>query len=130
MAKITSFRELDVYGLARAEVRAIFEMSTGFPRHEQYSLTDQIRRSSRSVSSHIAEAWGRRRYPAAFAHKLDEAMGECNETQSWLETALDCGYITEETFGRADKAWQHVGAMLNRMIEKTDSFCAVASAKK
>ena len=130
MAQISSFRELEVYKLTRAEVQRVFVLSRSFASDERYSLTDQIRRSSRSVRAHIAEAWGRRRYPNAFAYKLDEAMGEANETQAWLETALDCGYITRTEYEDANRAWQRIGAMLNGMIDKADTFCAAAVAKR
>src|SRR5688572_23594134 len=130
MAQIRSFRELEVYKLARAEVQRVYAMTLSFPKDERYSLTDQIRRSSRSVRAQIGEAWGRRRYQSAFAYKLDEAMGEANETQVWLETALECGYINKADFDEADRAWQRIGAMLNGMIEKAETFCASAESKR
>ena len=71
----------------------------------------------------IAEAWGRRKYKAVFINKLDEAMGEATETQSWLDDCLDTGYISQAEFARMNEAWQRIGGMLNRMIEKSDSFC-------
>jgi four helix bundle protein len=123
MAAIRGFRDLDVYQLAMRESAAIFGLSRGFPRDEVYSLTSQIRRSSRAVGAMVAEAWARRRYPLVFTNKLDEALGEATETQSWLDQALQCGYITNEQHMMLDKAWQHIGAMLNRMIERVDSFC-------
>ena len=120
---IRSFRDLEVYQLARREARAIFLLSKTFPSDERYSLTDQIRRSSRAVCSMIAEAWARRRYVAAFTNKLNEALGEAMETQSWLDHALDCNYVGTTDFQRRDAAYQSIGAMLNRMIDKADSFC-------
>src|ERR1041385_8521397 len=94
MAIIRSFRDMKVNQCARVESPRVFKLSQTFPREERFSLTDQIRRSSRSVKSMIAEAWGHRRYPAAFVSKLTDALGEATETQSWLDDALDCGYIS------------------------------------
>ena len=94
MAMIRSFRDLNAYQKTREETKRIFEMTRSFPAEEKFSLTDQIRRSSCAVKSMIAEAWGHRRYPAHFASKLTDAIGEANETQSWLDDSLDCRYIT------------------------------------
>lgn len=71
----------------------------------------------------IAEAWARRRYAAAFVNKLNEALGECMETQAWLDHSVDSGYIDEERHKELDGRWQHIGAMLNRMIDRADKFC-------
>jgi four helix bundle protein len=71
----------------------------------------------------IAEAWARRRYQAAFVNKLNEALGEAMETQTWLDHALECDYINSEMYRELDATWQHIGAMLNRMIQKADIFC-------
>src|SRR5438552_2358967 len=95
MALAKSFRDLDTYQRARAGAKEVFRLSCGFPPEEKYSLTDQIRRSSRAVGAMIAEAWAKRRYPAAFVAKLNDALGEAMETQAWLDDALDCGYIDE-----------------------------------
>ncbi|MCX6895081.1 MAG: four helix bundle protein [Verrucomicrobia bacterium] len=127
MAIIQNFRELKVYQQSRAQAQRVFELSRTFPREERYSLTDQIRRSSRAVKSMIAEAWGHRRYPAAFISKLTGALGEATETQSWLDDALDCGYITAAQHREHDAAWQSIGGMLNNTIEKADDFCRSAS---
>ena len=126
MALIRSFRDLNVYRMARAEAQKVFEASKSFPREERYSLTDQIRRSSRAVNAMVAEAWGRRLYPAAFKCKIDEALGESHETQAWLDHALDCQYLAEPQFRELDSNWQSVGAMLYRMIERADDFCKSA----
>ena len=77
----------------------------------------------------IAESWGRRRYPLAFAAKIVDALGEAMETQAWLDAALDCGYIDEQTHRACDGTWQQVGAMLNKMCEKAEDFCAAQSAR-
>ena len=123
MAIIRSFRDLRAYQQTRVEVARIFEATKTVPKEERFSLTDQIRRSSRAVKSMIAEAWGHRRYSAAFVSKLTDAIGEANETQSWLDDALDCGYIKPEQHRDFDATWQSIGGMINNMIIKADDFC-------
>jgi len=123
MAEIRSFRELNVYKNAREAAYAIFQITKTFPREERYSLTDQIRRSSRAVNAMIAEAWAKRRYEAAFISKINDALGEATETQSWLDHALDSGYITSGQFKELDTRWQQIGGMLNRMTERAHDFC-------
>ena len=123
MAAAKSFRELKVYALARESARRIFALTRGFPKEERYALVDQIRRSSRAIKAMLAEAWARRRYKAAFVNKIDEALGESNETQSWLDDALDCGYLTAAEFAELDQCYQRVGGMLSRMIDRADDFC-------
>lgn len=129
MAIIQSFRDLEVYNLARAEAKRIFVFTKSFPMEERFSLTDQIRRASRAVGSMIAEAWARRRYPAAFINKLNEALGESMETQAWPDSSLDCGYLTPEQHCEQDNSWQRVGSMLTRMMEKADSFCSPSNKR-
>lgn len=123
MALAKSFEELEVYRMARHEARVVFELTRSFPREETYALTDQVRRSSRAVGAMVAEAWGRRRYPAVFSSKMSEAIGEALETQAWLDHALDCGYLSDEQHRRVRSSWQHVAAMLYRMMQRTDDFC-------
>ena len=120
---VKSFRDLNVYKLALEQAKRIFVISRDFPKEETYSLTDQIRRSSRAVNAMIAEAWARRKYQAAFVNKLNEALGEAMETQAWLDHARECGYLNPELHQELDKSWQYVGAMLNKMIQKADIFC-------
>ena len=127
MPLIKSFRDLNVYKLARQETQKIYLRSRNFPAEEKYSLTDQIRRSSRAVKAMVAGAWARRRYRAVFINKIDEALGEATETQSWLDDCLDCGYISSEEFKQMDAAWQSIGAMLNKMIARADDFCGKSS---
>ncbi|MDP6558711.1 MAG: four helix bundle protein [Candidatus Binatia bacterium] len=127
MAIIKSFRDLEVYKLAREQARKIFAVTQSFPNEERYSLTDQIRRSSRAVNAMLAGAWARRRYPAAFMNKISEAMGEAMETQAWLDHAFDCEYLDPGQHGELDDAWQRIGAMLNRMIQRANDFCKSAS---
>src|SRR5262245_23152132 len=96
-AKIESHRDLQVYQKAFAASSEIIRLTKSFPKDEMYSLTDQIRRSSRSVCANLAEAWRKRRYPAHFTSKISDAEAEAAETQVWLEFAVDCGYIASET---------------------------------
>jgi four helix bundle protein len=118
-----SFRELKVYQEAQETAREIFRLTRRFPADERYSLTDQIRRSSRAVKAMIAEAWGRRRYKAVFVNKLDEALGEATETQSWLDDARDGDYITGDEFNALDSKYVLIGRMLSRMIDRAGDFC-------
>ncbi len=90
--RIKSHEELEVYQLAFKAAMRVFDLSRSFPREETYSLTDQIRKASRSVCSNIAEAWRKRRYEAAFVSKLNDAEAEAAETQTWLSFAMACGY--------------------------------------
>ena len=123
MAAIKSFRDLDVYKLALVQARRIFIITKDFPSEEKFSLTDQIRRSSRAVNAMLAESWARRRYQAAFINKVNEALGEAMETPAWLDHALTCNYISPDLHRELNAAWRHVGAMLNRMIQRADDFC-------
>jgi four helix bundle protein len=122
------FRELRVYQAARDAALRVFIVTKTFPREERYALIDQVRRSSRAVKAMIAEAWARRRYNAAFVNKIDEALGEANETQSWLDDALDDEYLSKETFHELDDRYQAIGGMLSRMIDRADDFCKQAPA--
>lgn len=123
MAEIRTFRDLNVYQKGREAAKAIFVLTKSFPKEERYSLTDQVRRSSRAVNAMVAEAWAKRRYEAAFVSKINDALGEAMETQSWLDHALDCEYIEAPEFAKLDAEWQHVGGMLNRMTERAAEFC-------
>jgi four helix bundle protein len=123
MEYVKSFRDLEVYKLARQLSGEIFEISKTFPKEEMYSLTDQIRRSSRSVGAQIAEAWAKRKYEKHFVSKLTDADGEQLETQHWIETALDCSYISKEIADNLLSNYYSVGKMLNSMIGKAESFC-------
>jgi four helix bundle protein len=123
MAIAKSFRDLNVYRQARETAHRIFEVSRQFPAEERYSLTDQIRRSSRAVKAMIAEAWGRRRYKAVFVNKLDEALGEATETQSWLDDARDSNYLSDHEFNEVDSNCIVICRMLSRMIDRAEDFC-------
>jgi four helix bundle protein len=100
----------------------IFKISKKFPKEERYSLTDQIRRSSRSVSGNIAEAWRKRRYPKSFIAKLNDSEGEAAETQVWLDYALMCGYINQEEHDNLFDTYEHIIAMLINMETKPEKW--------
>jgi len=121
--RIGSVRELEVYRLAFDTAMELFEITKSFPKEEKFSLTDQIRRSSRSVCTNLAEAWRKRRYKAVFINKLTDAEQEAAETQTWLEFALACKYINQEIFKRLDEKYEHIFAQLITMERKADSFC-------
>ena len=123
MTPARSFRELKVYEKAREAAQQVFLVSKEFPREERFALTDQIRRRSRAIKAMLAEAWARRRYKAAFINKIDEALGEANETQSWLDDALDAEYLSRESFTDLNERYQAIGGMLSRMIDRAGDFC-------
>jgi four helix bundle protein len=100
-----------------------FEVSKRFPKEEMYSLTDQVRRSSRSVGAQIAEAWAKRRYEKHFVSKLTDADGELQETKHWILSALDAGYLSDDQARSLCTELSEVGCMLNSMMEKADAFC-------
>lgn len=131
--RICSVRDLDVYRIAFDAAMEIFLISKGFPAEEKYSLTDQVRRSSRSVCANLAEGWRKRTYKAVFINKLSDSAQEAAETQTWLEFALECTYITSEQYGKLYEHYEHIFAMLNTMEKKADAFCkssSVISAKR
>ncbi len=123
MNAIRSVRDLEVYRISFEAAMKIFELTRGFPKEETYSLTDQIRRSSRSVCTNISEAWRKRRYKAVFLNKLTDAGQEASETQTWLEFALRCNYLSQDSFQRLDDSYEHIFAMLSNMERKADTFC-------
>jgi four helix bundle protein len=119
---IRDFRELDVYRVAMDAAVQIFELTKEFPAEERYSLTDQVRRCSRSVCANIAEAWRKRRYPAAFASKLSDAEAEAAETEVWLELAVRCGYLDREKAAALDQTYESILAMLVTMISHPEQW--------
>jgi four helix bundle protein len=123
MSKIESFKDLIVYQKAYRLAMEIFEISKKFPKEEQYSLTDQIRRSSRSVTSCIGESWARRRYIKSFVNKLVDALGEENETEVWLDYSFDCKYIDKETQIKLLSGYDEVRKMLISMINNPEKWC-------
>ncbi len=121
--RIRHFRDLDVYQKAFDAAMTIFMTTKEFPAEEKYALVDQIRRSSRSVCSNLAEAWRKRKYPAVFRNKLTDAMQEASETQSWLEFCLACDYVKGDFFNRMDQEYESILAMLNSMEKSYQKFC-------
>jgi len=122
MGKIRIHKDLDVYQLSFEAGMQIFELSKNFPKEERYSLIDQIRRSSRSVSGNIAEAWRYRRYPKSFISKLSISEGEAAETQVWLDYALACGYTKEDAHKELYKKYDYIIGKLVNMINKPENW--------
>jgi four helix bundle protein len=123
-----SFRDLIVHQKARKVAQMIFELSKVFPKEEAYSLTDQVRRASRSVGAQIAEAWGKRHYERHFVSKLTDADAERLETQHWTDVSFDCGYLTEQQQSVVLANFSEIGKMLHSMIAKATQFCGAPSA--
>jgi four helix bundle protein len=116
--KIQEHTDLEVYRKAFDGAMLIFEVTKKFPKEETYSLTDQIRRSSRSVCANLAEAWRKRRYRAAFVSKLSDAESEASETQVWLQFATSCEYIERDRSGTLYQTYDEIIRMLVSMINK------------
>jgi four helix bundle protein len=114
--------ELEVYKRAFAAAMRIFQLSKSFPKKEQYSLTDQIRRSSRSICANNAEAWRKRRYPAHWASKLSDCEAEAAETQTWLKFAVECGYLKQEDETELHTEYNEIIAMLVSMITHPEKW--------
>ena len=123
MAFVKTFEDLEVYKFQRELSKKIFAVSRTFPKEEMYSLTDQIRRSSRSIGANISEAWGKRRYEKHFVSKLTDADAEQLETQHWLLVALDCEYLSSETAETLKSDCLAINRMLNSMMLKASQFC-------
>lgn len=119
---IQSYSELRVYQAAIDAAMEIFHLSKLFPTEEKYSLTDQMRRSSRSVCANIGEAWRKRRYKAAFIAKISDAETEACETQIWLEFALRCNYLGEEKVKDLNERYNHIISQLVLMINDADKW--------
>ena len=113
--KIRTQKELEVYKLAFESAMKIFEISKSFPKEETYSLTDQMRRSSRSACSNLAEAFRKRRYPKAFISKLSDSEGESAETQTWVDFAFSCKYITTEEQTELNISYDNIIGKLVKM---------------
>lgn len=120
--KINSHRNLEVYQIAFESAQQIFEVSKSFPKEEVYSLTDQIRRSSRSVCANLAEGWRKRRYKAAFISKLSDAEAEAAETQVWIEFAVKCKYLKREAAIPIFQTYESVIKMLVAMISHSEKW--------
>jgi four helix bundle protein len=117
-----TFRDLTVYKKAFGFAMDIFKVSKGFPQEERYSLTDQVRRSSRSVCSNIGEAYRKRQYQAHFVSKSSDADMENTETRVWLDFALACGYISKKSWDDFELRAEEVGKLLNHMIENPEKY--------
>jgi four helix bundle protein len=124
MEHANSFKELVVYQKAQDIAKSVFEITKIFPKEEMYSLTDQIRRSSRSIGAQIAEAWGKRRYERHFISKLADADAEQLETQHWIIVAQDCEYITCEQSETLNHNLSEIWRMLYSMMNKANQFCS------
>ncbi len=120
--KVRVHQDLEVYGRAFDAAMEIFELSKRFPRDEVYSLTDQIRRSSRSVCANMAEAWRKRRYRAAFIGKLSDAEAEAAETQVWIQFAVRCGYLGRDVGGALYQGYDRILATIVGMITHPDAW--------
>ncbi len=121
--RIERLEQLRVYQAACVLDLAVFEETKRWPKEELYSLTDQVRRSSRSIGANLAEGWAKRRYPAHFVSKLTDSDGELNETRHWLARAHAYGYLAPQRFGELERACDQIGRMLGKMIAQPDSFC-------
>jgi len=117
------YKDLKVYKLAYELAMGIFGLTKTFPKTEKYSLTDQIVRSSRSVTANIAEAWKKRRYSKMFISKIVDSAGEAGETEVWLSYSYDCGYINKEKHDYFIQGYDEVNRMLYGMIDKHEKFC-------
>ena len=122
MEKYRGYRDLKVYQLAYQLALDIFEITKRFPREEKYSLTDQIRRSSRSIPANLAEAWKKRRYEKAFVSKLVDCASEAGETEVWLNFAKDFGYLREDRYRELIDKYDEINRMLYGMIDKAYKF--------
>lgn len=120
--KITRHTELEVFNRAFEAAMELFELSKKFPREEMYSLTDQVRRSSRSVAANITEDWRKRRYEAAFISKLSDAETEAAETQTWIRFAASCGYLASKPAADFDARYDAIIAMLVSMMKHADQW--------
>ncbi len=121
-----NYRDLEVYKTAFGLQQAVFKASKHFPREETFSLTDQIRRSSRAIGANIAESWAKRRYEAHFLNKLTDADGELQETFHWLRTAYCCEYLSEAESGKLVEQATKVGNLLGGMIARHTDFCTAS----
>jgi len=130
MSTIKFHQDLKVFQKSVEFAMIIFELTKSFPKEELYSLTDQIRRSSRSVSANISEAWGKRKYEKSFVAKLTDSEGEARETQTWLLYAWKCKYIKEEQFISLNKQYNQIIGMLVNMMSQSQNWCTFSSTDK
>jgi four helix bundle protein len=125
---IQSYRDLEVYRLAYASALEVFRATKLFPSEERFSLSDQIRRSSRSICANISEGWAQRRYENKFKNRLNDAEGSATETQTWLDFAKDCGYIKSPFHTDMAGKYDRIAAMLYRLAESWTTFSPNQSA--
>ena len=118
------YRDLKVFQLSYQLALEIHQVSKEYPKEEKYALTDQIRRSSRSVPANIAEGWKKRRYQKMFVSKLVDAAGEAGETEVWLDFSRDFGYISKSQYTQLMENYDEVNRMLYGMIDKPEKFCS------
>jgi len=130
MAIVKHLKELRVYRQAFAAAARIYDLSKGWPQEERYSLTDQIRRSSRSVCANIAEAWRKSRYPACFVSKLSDSDSEASETQVWVAFALDCGYTDQQVHDELYNTYENVIGGLVKMMANPDAWCGPSQLRE
>ena len=122
MSQIKVHKDLSVFKVAYEAAMEIYNISKSFPKEEKYSLTDQIRRSSRSVPANIAEAWRKRRYPKSFVSKLSDSEAEAAETQVWLDFSLDCNYINREVHKALYDKYDYILSMIVKMTKHPEKW--------
>ncbi len=119
----SGYRDLKVYQLAYKLAMDVFHITQSFPKEEKYSLTDQIRRSTRSVPANIAEGWKKRQYPKSFVSKIVDAAGEAGETEVWLDVSKDAGYLEVDRYEELVAGYEEVNRMLYGIIANHEKFC-------
>lgn len=124
MSIVKFHQDLKVYQKSFNAAMEIYKLSKTLPKEERYSLTDQIRRSSRSVSANISEAWGKRKYEKSFVAKLTDSEGEARETQTWLQFSLACQYISEEQYNKLNIEYNYIIGMLVNMMNDSEKWCS------
>ena len=130
MSRVASVRDLEVYKAAFEQAMEIYDLSKAFPAEERYSLTDQVRRSSRAVCANLAEGWRKRRYPAHFLSKLTDAQSEAEETRVWLQFASRCGHLDRTKAISLDTAYDGILARLVHMTNHLDDWTIPAPAPR
>jgi four helix bundle protein len=130
MSTIRFHQDLKVFQKSFKTAMTIFELSKSFSKEELYSLTDQIRRSSRSVSANISEAGGKRKYEKSFVAKLTDSEGEARETQTWLQFTFACKYINEEQFNNLNNQYNQIIGMLVNMMSQSQNWCTFSSTNQ
>ena len=120
---VKNYTDLHVYQLAFSSAMIIYKISKAWPAEEKYSLTDQIRKSSRSVCGNIAEAWRKRRYPAHFVSKMCDADTEAAETEVWLDFAHSCEYLVGKDYVELKDSYDHICRMLSKMMKEVNTWC-------